>query len=314
MKLLETTGAKLVLFSSGSTGEAKAIVHDWERLKQSFTKGNPYRTLAFFPLDHMAGINTFFRTMNSGGCLIIPQRKDPEYICSIIEQFKVELLPTTPTFLNLILISELYKKYDLSSLKIITYGSEPMNEVILKRLIEIFPQVRFKQTYGLSELGVFPTMSKDGTLWIKIGINTRVRDGKLELKTDSAMLGYINAPNPFTSDGWFMTGDRVEQEGEYFKILGRDSDFINVAGYKVNPVEVENEIMKVKNVANCVVYGECNGITGQIVCANVELINPEPDMDIIIRVRTHCIDKLEKFKVPVKIRIETIKTGLKKLR
>ena len=303
-----------MLFSSGSTGEAKAIVHDWERLKQSFTKGKPYRTLAFFPLDHMAGINTFFRTMNSGGCLIIPQRKDPEYICSIIEQFKVELLPTTPTFLNLILISELYKKYDLSSLQIISFGSEPMNEVILKRLIEIFPQVRFKQTYGLSELGVFPTMSKDGTLWIKIGINTRVRDGKLELKTDSAMLGYINDPDPFTEDGWFMTGDRVEQEGEYFKILGRDLDFINVAGYKVNPVEVENVVMSAGNIANCLVYAEKSSITGNIVCVKVSLITPEPDMDVILRVRKLCIEKLESYKVPIKVTFGGIKTELKKLR
>jgi len=52
------------------------------------------------------------------------------------------------------------------------------------------------------------------------GFRTRVVDGMLEIEARSAMLGYLNAASPFTADGWFKTGDAVEVDGEYFRILG----------------------------------------------------------------------------------------------
>lgn len=53
------------------------------------------------------------------------------------------------------------------------------------------------------------------------------------------MLGYLNAASPFTDDGWFKTGDEVEQDGEWLRILGRRSEIINVGGEKVSPAEIE---------------------------------------------------------------------------
>lgn len=70
------------------------------------------------------------------------------------------------------------------------------------------------------------------------------------------MLGYLNAPSPFTDDGWFITGDSVEVNGEYLKILGRKSELINVGGEKVYPQEVENIILELGNVREVTVYGE----------------------------------------------------------
>ena len=65
--------------------------------------------------------------------------------------------------------------------------------------------------------------SKDNnSLWMKIGgdgYKTRIVNNLLEIKADSAMLGYLNALSPFTEDNWFMTGGAVEQDGEYIKIL-----------------------------------------------------------------------------------------------
>ena len=69
------------------------------------------------------------------------------------------------------------------------------------------------------------------------------------------MLGYLNAPSPFTDDGWFMTGDAVEQDGEYLRIRGRQSEIINVGGEKVHPAEVESAIQGIENVLEVTVYG-----------------------------------------------------------
>ena len=95
----------------------------------------------------------------------------------------------------------------------VTYGTEAMPESTLKRFHEILPEVKLLQTYGLSEIGIMRSKSlSSDSLWVKIGgedFQTRVVDGLLEIKAKSAMLGYLNAPSPFTEDGWFKTGDEV---------------------------------------------------------------------------------------------------------
>src|SRR5690606_14521139 len=146
-------------------------------------------------------------------------------------------LPTTQTFLNLTLLGKAWEGLDLSSLQLITYGTEPMPEATLKAVHERFPEVQLLQTYGLSELGILRSKSRSSdSLWVKVGgegFETRIVDGLLEIKAQSAMLGYLNAPSPFTPDGWFRTGDAVEVDGEWLRILGRKSEMINVGGEKV---------------------------------------------------------------------------------
>ena len=88
------------------------------------------------------------------------QSRTPIEILKLIENFKVQLLPTSPTFLNMLLLSEDYHNYNLDSLELITYGTEPMPMTTLKKLNDIFPKVRFLQTYGLSEVGILRSKSK----------------------------------------------------------------------------------------------------------------------------------------------------------
>jgi len=143
-------------------------------------------------------------------------------------------------------------------------------------------------------------------LWVKLGgegFETRVVDGILQIKAQSVMLGYLNAPSPFTEDGWFITGDEVEVDGDYFRILGRRSELINVGGEKVYPAEVESVIQQIGNVAEVTVYGEKNPITGNIVCANVLLLEPEDTKAAILRIKKYCRTNMPTFKVPVKVNI-----------
>ncbi len=132
-------------------------------------------------------------------------------------------------------------------------------------------------------------------------------DGILQVKAQSAMIGYLNAPSPFTDDGWFHTGDMVEVDGEYMRILGRKSEIINVGGEKVYPAEVESVIQEVENVAEVTVYGEKNPITGQMVCAKVNCKQEEEKKEIVTRIKQHCRKHLQPFKIPAKIRIASEK-------
>ena len=296
----------LVLFTSGTTGEPKAAVHDFLAILEKFKlRRKALRTLNFLLFDHWGGLNTMFHILSNGGVVITTIDRNPENICKLIEKYKIELLPASPTFLNLMLLSGGYKNYDLSSLKIISYGTEPMPESTLKRLNKAFPGVNLYQTYGLIELGVMSSKSKkDDSLWVKVGgkgYKTRIVDGILHIKAKSAMLGYLNASSPFTDDGWFITGDEVLQKGNYIKILGRKSEIINVGGEKVYPQEVENVIQEMDNVAEVTVYGEKNSIIGNIVCAKIRLETNENKKQFIIKVKEFCRNKLETFKLPVKV-------------
>lgn len=298
----------LVLFSSGSTGKSKAAVHDFTPLLEKFkTPRHQMRAIAFLLFDHIGGVNTLLYNLSNAGCIVTVQTRDPATVCASIEKWKVETLPTSPTFLNLLLLSGAFENYDLSSLNLVTYGTEVMPESVLTRFSKTFPNIRLLQTYGLSELGILRSKSKSSdSLWVKVGgegFETRVADGLLEIKAESAMLGYLNAPSPFTEDGWFKTGDAVEVDGEYLKILGRKSEIINVGGEKVYPAEVESVIQSLSNVEDVVVKGEENAITGNIVKAIVKLKSEERISDFRKRMRAHCKNELPAFKIPQKIEI-----------
>jgi len=306
LQLKERRHPGLVLFSSGSTGKSKGAIHDILPLLDKFkTRRQSLSTLAFLLFDHIGGINTLLYTLSNAGCVVVANDRAPERVCQTIQAHRVELLPTSPTFLNLLLVSEAYRRYDLSSLQLVTYGTEVMPDSTLRRFRDALPNVKLSQTYGLSELGIMRAKSRSSdSLWVKIGgegFATRVVDGLLEIKAESAMLGYLNAPSPFTEDGWFMTGDAVEVDGEYFRILGRRSEIINVGGEKVYPTEVESVLQQMAGLEDVVVRGEPSALTGQMVTAVVKLQTDESIADFRKRMRTFCEGKLDRFKVPQKV-------------
>ena len=296
----------LVLFSSGSTGTSKAAVHDFVPLLEKFkVPRHALRTLTFLLFDHIGGVNTLLYVLSNAGCVVTVPKRSPEVVCAAIERHRVQLLPTSPTFINLLLMSEAYKRHDLSSLEMVTYGTEVMPETTLERFHRLFPRVRLLQTYGLSEVGILRSQSRAAdSLWVKVGgdgFETRVVDGMLQIRARSAMLGYLNAPSPFTSDGWLPTGDAVDVDGEYLRIRGRHSEIINVGGEKVYPAEVESVLQSMEGVKDVTVGSEPNPISGQIVTARVKLATGESLPEFRKRMRLFCRDKLALFKIPQKV-------------
>ncbi|MFY9084698.1 ANL family adenylate-forming protein [Aliarcobacter cryaerophilus] len=306
--LREKNSSGLILFSSGSTGKPKAMIHNLDTLIGSFKdkKEKSMNMLVFLMFDHIGGLNTVFNALSMGTCLIIPKIKDAKTICEVIEKYKIMVLPSSPTFLNLILISEEYKNYDLSSLRMITYGTETMPQSLLLKLKATFPKVKFLQTFGTSETGISTTSSKSSnSLFMKLeDINGeyKIVDNELWLRSKTQVLGYLNASmDSFTSDGWFKTGDLVEVDGAYIKIIGRAKEVINVGGQKVLPAEVESIILEIEEISDCMVYGEQNAITGQTVVCDV-VLKYEVE-NIKKRVRVFCKDRLDTYKIPTNVNV-----------
>lgn len=296
----------LVLFSSGSTGAPKGMLHDLARVAEKFrTPRAAVVAIPFLMMDHFGGINTLLSITASLGTVVTVADRSVDSICAAIDRHRVELLPATPSFLTLLMASDAHRRHDLSSLTRITYGTEVMPQTTLDRVRAAFPDVVLQQTYGLSEVGVLRSRSRDdGSLWVRIGgdgFRTQVRDGVLWIKSDFAMVGYLNAPSAFDGDGWFNTQDQVEVDGEWFRILGRVTDLINVGGQKVYPAEVEAVVLDVENVRDVAVHGERHALLGQVVVATCVLDRPEPVESVKKRIRQACSGQLANYKVPVKV-------------
>lgn len=321
-KLIARGHPGLIIFSSGSTGKPKAILHDFASLLEKFHKVRQKKTtLTFLLFDHIGGIDTLFNTLASGGTVVTVPNRDPETVSRALEKYRVHTLPASPTFLNLWLMSGLFDQYDFSSLQVIAYGTEPMPPSTLKKLHEVFPGVSLVQTYGMSELGVLRSRSRDSeSLWLKFtgeGFQTKIVDGILWVKADAAMIGYLNAPDLFDEEGWLNTQDAVEVDGEYLRILGRASDLINVGGQKVYPAEVENILLQMDNVQEVAVFGKAHPMMGQMVVARFNLKTPEPLADFKRRMGAFCRDRMAAYQIPRLVEIsddEQYGSRFKKLR
>ena len=85
--------------------------------------------------------------------------------------------------------------------------------------------------------------------------------------------------------------------------MGRESEIINIGGEKVYPAEVESVIQELSDVADAVVFGKANPITGQMVCARIRT-NVEVDRkSFIAMLKSHCRERMQPYKVPSKIEL-----------
>ena len=303
-EMLDINQSGLILLSSGTTGVPKAVLHDSDKLLKKYIYSKKrYTTIGLMLFDHIAGIDTLFYVLSSGGSLIIPQEKSIDNILTTMSQLLVEVLPASPSLIQFLLMDDRFNSNYLPSLKVITIGSERINDNLNSRLKERFGgKVELIQKYGITEIGTPATITRDNDpryIKFKSGlIDYKIDDNVLYIKSPSSMVGYLSPDQSIPFDGWFNTQDQVEVDGEWIKILGRVSDIINVGGQKVYPAEVESVLQSMDNVINVAVYGKSNLIMGSVVAAKVCLDSNETALEFKKRMREFCKDKLQTYKIP----------------
>lgn len=310
--LRERDHAGLILFSSGSTGRPKAILHDFSRFLARYATPRPaWVTLSFLLFDHIGGLNTLFHTLYNNGRVVRPSGRSPHAVAQDIRLHNVELLPATPTFFRLWALEGIPAPADMPSLRLITYGTERMDQHTLALVANALPHVDIRQTYGMSELGILRVRTrKRDELWMQIGgegLESRIMDGELYLRAQNRMEGYLNAPSPFDAEGWYATRDMVECDGDWLRIIGRCDTVINVGGLKVLPAEVEHAALSFPGICLARATGRPNPLTGM----HVELTcQPEPGVEIEkTKLSRHLKALLPAHCVPLRITFAQVPVG-----
>jgi acyl-CoA synthetase (AMP-forming)/AMP-acid ligase II len=302
----------LILATGGTTGVPKLVLHDLAALlatvpvKQSVAR----RIMPLMRFDHIGGLDMVWRALGSGHVLVAPPTElAPAAVAAAIERHKVEVMPATPSFLNLMLAAEVHRSRSLSSLRVVPYGAEPMPVGLLARLGAALPKVEFVQRFGTSETGALPVSELGSGLQLgddAAGFQWKIVDGELWVRSPARALGYLSgAPGGFGADGWFRTGDLAERLPDgAVRVLGRCEELINVGGEKVLPAEVEAVLQEHPQVADCRVHAERNTLLGQVVVAEIVWRGPETDPVAVKRaLHEFAGDRLPRHKRPTSVRL-----------
>jgi len=184
----------------------------------------------------------------------------------------------------------------------------------LGEISKIFPDCRMKNIYASTEAGsLFVSNGEDFEIPAEIREFIKIND-RDELLINKKLLGFSENFN--LQDDWYNTNDIVEKISENkFRFKSRKTDMINVGGYKVNSLEVEEIILEIDGILNVYVYGRENKVTGNIVAADIVMEDGFSDTDIKKKIRNHLEKSLQSWKIPRIINIvdklEQTRTGKK---
>ncbi|MDD4244378.1 MAG: fatty acid--CoA ligase family protein [Bacilli bacterium] len=297
----------MTLFTSGTTGLPKKVVHSFQSItrfvKTSETNKTSVWGFAYNP-THMAGIQVFFQALLNDNPIIRIFGLSKEQTFNSIEKFDITNISATPTFYRLLVPAQGH----FTSVKRITSGGEKFDEKTAEQLKQIFPNAKFTNVYASTEAGtLFAAVGNNFSIKPEMNPFVQIQDN--ELLIHKSLLG----KSAFSDSEWYHTGDIVKIISEnplQFQFVSRKNEMINVGGYKVNPGEVEETIRKIKGIQDVRVFAKSNSVLGNIICCEVVKTSDEIDE---VSIRSFLQSKLQEFKIPRIIKftnqISTTRTG-----
>lgn len=258
----------LILYTSGSTGRPKGVLlshssHRWVvRTRQAATPLADERVLIAAPLYHMNALALILLTLASHApTVLLPQFQAAAYIRAIARYRCTWLTAVPPMIAMMLRERELLAQTDLGSVRVVRMGSAPVSPSLLEQIHKLLPNARVINAFGTTEGGpvVFgPHPEGLPTPTQAVGaahpaVQMRLIDergqpadeGVLELKSPGLMLGYHQRPelSPFTSDGFYVTGDVFRRDAQgFYTFVGRRDDMFVSGGENLYPGEIEKAL------------------------------------------------------------------------
>ena len=228
----------------------------------------------------IAGSQVILQSYLNEGKVVNLFKKSYSDIINLIEEYKITHISATPTFYRLL------GNVIFENVKQVTLGGEVVTSNVISHIEKVFPNAKITNIYALTEFGTLFTSNKDYFEFSeKISIFVKIKNNTIFIKQNNE---------------WIDTGDVIEWLNETkFKIIGRETNMINVGGVKVNPIKVEEVINELEYVSNSIVYGKKNSVMGMIVAVDVVL-----NTNIAVKqIKNDLIEKLNQYEIPLKINI-----------
>ncbi|MFC1942079.1 class I adenylate-forming enzyme family protein [Chloroflexota bacterium] len=294
-------------FTSGTTGDPKATLLCHKSLEHTAvnenfshreTKNDHFMLLQ--PLYHTGGKMHWFGSLIAGARATLTtggERITPKLMLEIISNEKITicmlLVPWIQDIVSAFDSGELkMADYDISSLRLVHSGAQPIPPVLIKRLLKYFPNIAYEENYGLTEstgpcmhLGLenlhklgsfgFPRINLDARVVNDKGEDVPVgTTGELILKGPNIMKGYYKNPEMTAQtikNGWLYSGDLVKMDEEGFiSYVDRKKDLIITGGENIFPVDLESVLIGQSKVKDVAVIGIPDERYGEVVAAIVE--------------------------------------------
>ena len=327
----------ILLYTGGTTGRGKGVcithrnvVSNALQLSHIMGVQESDSYLHVSPMFHSTDLKATALVMHGGSHAYLPEFT-PAGVLAAIERYRITIGSLVPTMIIRILEDPAFGRHDLSSLRIISYGTSPMAASWIRRAMQAFPGVRMQQVYGLTEtspvLAILDEHAHARALAGReellaaggrplAGVDLRIlgadggdapvgEAGEIVVRGPQVCAGYHARPRETAEafrDGWFHTGDigRMDAEG-YLYVLDRKKDMIITGGENVYSSEVEAAIHEHPGVHEVAVVGVPDARFGEALCA---VVVPAPGATLTAEsIIGHCRSRIGGYKIPRRIEL-----------
>ena len=292
----------ILMYTGGTTGLPKGVLLDQRaemlNLYHVATTWQIHEDLVYLhqtPLFHAASMGGILGVPASGATSTFVPVFDVANVLDVIERDQVSMTVMVPTMVGMMLQHPEFRPERIASLEILTYGASPMPGALLDRVLEMLPDLRVFQGYGMTEssavlTALTPTDHRAGGERLRSagravpGVVLSIQDedanmlpagetGEVCARAGNFMREYWNKPDATEEvfrGGWYHTGDAgyLDAEG-YLFLVDRVKDMIVTGGENVYSIEVENAIASHPAVAQVAVIGIPDDTWGEAVHAVV---------------------------------------------